>query len=342
MTIVADQTQDSQKNSVKPLVSSQSRLKKVFPSTGSTPAYWETSQNSQLSFGALGLHTYLMSLPDGWEISAERISRVRKEGRDAIRKYMRELREAALMETIKCRDEKGQFTTVSQVFATPKPQVTPETDFQAPDKTAGHTGDWKPGVRAARSPENQGLKREDFRGLTLDKNSSSSLRSNGAVVSDEQAVSDEDEDSSRETPQNPAESVVERLDWGKWPVPNVGQRKTLYGPINAALNVGWTEQDLLRYCNRKIKTAESNPVPYLIGAFDPKWFGEPPAKPQQTQRKPREDINRPFVDLTKDPKKREELRKIAFPRSGRRHLDSDSRVPVTDEPTSAERALKDS
>ncbi len=72
-------------------------LHKKLPGGGSTPAYWEVSQDGDLSLGALGLHTYLMSLPDKWDINSERIARARKEGRDTIRKWMRELETKGLI-----------------------------------------------------------------------------------------------------------------------------------------------------------------------------------------------------------------------------------------------------
>jgi len=38
-----------------------------------------------------------MSLPDKWDINSERIARARKEGRDTIRKWMRELETKGLI-----------------------------------------------------------------------------------------------------------------------------------------------------------------------------------------------------------------------------------------------------
>ena len=48
-------------------------------------------KESEISWRALGLLTYLVSLPQDWSISIERLGKIRAEGRDAVRTAMSEL-----------------------------------------------------------------------------------------------------------------------------------------------------------------------------------------------------------------------------------------------------------
>jgi hypothetical protein len=57
------------------------------------PYYRPTAQNASLSYGALGLLTYLLSLPDDWRVIPDRLERPGA-GRDKIHALMRELMEA--------------------------------------------------------------------------------------------------------------------------------------------------------------------------------------------------------------------------------------------------------
>lgn len=116
------------------------KLRKILPEHNYTPSYWSVSQNHSLSLRALGLHTYLMSLPEDWDISSIRISNDRAEGRDAVRKAMKELEIAGLLEHTKINTDKGHLKTLTHVYALPKqpvenltakPQVTPGTENQA-------------------------------------------------------------------------------------------------------------------------------------------------------------------------------------------------------------------
>ena len=100
------------------------KLRKVLPEQGWTPSYWGVSQDRTLSFRALGLHTYLMSMPEGWRISSDRVAAAAKEGRDAIQTALRELETAGLYEVVRTRGTGGKFITYGVVYAVPK---TPET-----------------------------------------------------------------------------------------------------------------------------------------------------------------------------------------------------------------------
>lgn len=156
-----------------------SGLRKVFPQTGWNPSYWQVSQLAQMSFTALGLHTYLMSLPDGWDVSCERIAKERVEGRDTVRSALRELTKFGLAKTIKARAKDGTVRTRTEIHALPtqniNQQVTPETAFQGPVKDAGHTGDWISGAgetgarqtRALRTHTREHIQEEKVGGVDL-------------------------------------------------------------------------------------------------------------------------------------------------------------------------------
>jgi len=148
------------------------KLKKIIPEPEWTPSFWKVSQLPSLSLRALGLHTYLMSLPEGWDISSDRISRQRKEGRDAVRNALNELKEAGLFESKKYQGEDGKIRTTTEVRAIPgagatsgnnaKAQVKPATENQAPVNQA---------------PVNQAPKKRDTKRETLDKDKDKSISS---------------------------------------------------------------------------------------------------------------------------------------------------------------------
>ena len=54
----------------------------------------EAIQNKGLSFKATGILAYLMSLPPNWNISGKQVSKVKKDGRDAVYSGLKELSDA--------------------------------------------------------------------------------------------------------------------------------------------------------------------------------------------------------------------------------------------------------
>ncbi len=65
--------------------------------------------NATLSFKAKGILTYLMSRPDGWEVSVSDLINHATDGDDSIRSGLKELRDAGHMKYTKMRD-KGRIT----------------------------------------------------------------------------------------------------------------------------------------------------------------------------------------------------------------------------------------
>ncbi|MCW8452541.1 replication protein [Legionella quinlivanii] len=63
-----------------------------------------------LSWGAKGLHTYLMSLPDDWRVRVTDLKERATNGRDAVRNLIKELEETGYIQKSICRhEENGRF-----------------------------------------------------------------------------------------------------------------------------------------------------------------------------------------------------------------------------------------
>lgn len=77
-------------------------------------------EDASLSFRARGLLGYLVSRPDGWETDSERLSRIAKEGRDAIRTALRELDAARYIVRGRGQGAQGRWRTEVWVFDAPR------------------------------------------------------------------------------------------------------------------------------------------------------------------------------------------------------------------------------
>lgn len=85
----------------------------------------EVARDTRLSYRASGVLADILSRPDNWETSAERLAAARpdKEGRDAIRKALSELEAAGYVKRERVRDAKGHWRTVLTVFDTPQRDI---------------------------------------------------------------------------------------------------------------------------------------------------------------------------------------------------------------------------
>ncbi|HGU7213392.1 TPA: replication protein [Legionella pneumophila] len=104
---------------------------------------------SNLSWGAKGLHSYLMSLPQDWKIRVDDLKNRATNGRDSLRGFISELEQAGYISREKIRNEQtGKFGGMEYVVYelpqhtnddenTPEPENPsadyPETDFQSPE-----------------------------------------------------------------------------------------------------------------------------------------------------------------------------------------------------------------
>lgn len=105
------------------------------PSSKFTTIRNEVLRDKRLSFRALGILVEILSRPDNWRTRSETLAAGRREGRDAVRTALSELKAAGYLEQHKVRDESGRITTVSIVYDEPREGIpladAPETDFQA-------------------------------------------------------------------------------------------------------------------------------------------------------------------------------------------------------------------
>ncbi|MGC1183155.1 replication protein [Legionella sp.] len=66
--------------------------------------------DESLSWGAKGLHAYLMSLPDDWKVRVSDLKERARNGRDAVRGLLSELEQAGYIQKSTCRDDvSGRF-----------------------------------------------------------------------------------------------------------------------------------------------------------------------------------------------------------------------------------------
>lgn len=98
-------------------------------------------EDPRLSFGALGLLTFLLSKPDHWEVSYRHLATVktglRGEKEHAVRMMLGELRSAGYLVQTKERVEGGRWEWVSVVYEVPQgpadPPVAPCGDSRGVD-----------------------------------------------------------------------------------------------------------------------------------------------------------------------------------------------------------------
>jgi len=75
--------------------------------------------NCELSNGAIGLLDKMTSLPETWDFSFNGLVSICKEGRDAIRSQLKELKEKGYIAVTETRDEKGHFKYHYKVYSKP-------------------------------------------------------------------------------------------------------------------------------------------------------------------------------------------------------------------------------
>lgn len=94
-------------------------------------------QESELSWGAKGLHGYLMGLTDDWKIRVEDLRKRATNGRDAVRSLLNELEGKGYLKKEHIRNEQGKIERLEYVvYETPQLnqlEEEPGTDFQVLD-----------------------------------------------------------------------------------------------------------------------------------------------------------------------------------------------------------------
>ena len=95
------------------------------PETNWTVIRNEVINDDRLSFKATGVLIYILSKPDHWNTSTAQLAKVKKEGLDAIRTALTELRHAGYVRTRRYQDDRGRWQYETDVFDTPQPVNNP-------------------------------------------------------------------------------------------------------------------------------------------------------------------------------------------------------------------------
>lgn len=89
-------------------------------STGFAVLPTATLEDSRLSFRARGILAFLIAKPDDWMARTDAIAREGKEGRDAVRKAVQELKEVGYYRVVTDRGADGKVRRYTEVFDTPQ------------------------------------------------------------------------------------------------------------------------------------------------------------------------------------------------------------------------------
>ncbi len=105
------------------------------PDLGWTSVHNNTARDARLSFRARGVLLHLLSNADGFRMTAADLVEAGREGRDAIRAALAELRQAGYLVVIRTQDAKGQWSTQTVVYDLPQTQPPcPDGRFPGPGK----------------------------------------------------------------------------------------------------------------------------------------------------------------------------------------------------------------
>ena len=80
-------------------------------------------RDASLSYRARGILAKILSMPDNWATSAVELAATGPEGRDAVRKALRELETRGYLRRVRVRDQRGRIRVVTTVYDTPSPET---------------------------------------------------------------------------------------------------------------------------------------------------------------------------------------------------------------------------
>lgn len=109
---------------------------------GWNPIPHDTARDRRLDRRARGLLFEILSYPPGWHINADKLAEMGDEGRDAIRKAMRQLEEAGYLIHLRYRGDGGKWLTAS--FAGNTPEVAKHLANTWADEHADRSVSQKP------------------------------------------------------------------------------------------------------------------------------------------------------------------------------------------------------
>ncbi len=90
-------------------------------------------RDQNLSHSARGLLSFLLSLPNNWDYSFNGLVAISKEGKDAVRRMLNELKESKYIKISQYRDEKGYFKYHYDVYEYPYDMSLKLTNYPKPD-----------------------------------------------------------------------------------------------------------------------------------------------------------------------------------------------------------------
>jgi hypothetical protein len=119
---------------------------------------WVVLQDARLSFAAVGIFAYILSLPDNWEVSVERLAGQRREGYAAVKRAVDELISAGLYHRINVRQTTGRKQVRTYVLVTNQPMTDAEAAV-AHGLAVDNSGTDSPvsGTPSFGDPENRGV-----------------------------------------------------------------------------------------------------------------------------------------------------------------------------------------
>jgi hypothetical protein len=142
-------------------------------------------ENKNLSWGAKGLHTYLISRPPGWQLHYADLINRSVNGRYALKSCLQELKQAQLVKIITVRGAAGRFDTQWIVSETPqidKPlSVEPHTD-------SPHTGKPLAVEPTAVNPQGISYQGISYQGISYQDNKDNNNKQQQTDVVSEKAV----------------------------------------------------------------------------------------------------------------------------------------------------------
>jgi hypothetical protein len=105
------------------------------PDLGWTSVHNDTARDARLSFRARGVLLHLLSNADGFRMTAADLVEAGREGRDAVRAALAELRQAGYLVVIRTQDAKGQWSTQTIVYDLPQTQPpSPDGRYPGPGR----------------------------------------------------------------------------------------------------------------------------------------------------------------------------------------------------------------
>ena len=92
-------------------------------------------RNKNLSLKGKGLMSFFLSLPEDWDYSLDGLVSVLKEGEDAIKTALKELKEHKYLKIVKSKDANGLFDYTYEIYEIPY-EENPEGENPALDNPA--------------------------------------------------------------------------------------------------------------------------------------------------------------------------------------------------------------